>query len=382
MTTDDRGPAALTAELRRRARAEGFDDFGVAPASVPRRDARRLDAWLEAGRHAGMDWMLRHRDVRRDPARLLPGCRHVVMVTLDYFRDDGAERPGLGRVARYARGRDYHRVFGKRLRRLAAWLAEASGAPSRSFVDTGPVLERAFAERAGLGWIGKNACLIAPDRGSWFVLGEILTAARLVDDAPDAVDRCGSCTACLTACPTEAFVEPGVVDARRCISYWTIEHRGPIDPAVRVGIGEWLFGCDDCQTVCPWNRRFVRPAAAGGPFEPRDDLAGLDPIEVLDLDDAGFRRRFEGTPLMRARRDGLRRNACIVLGNAGDRRAVPRLVAALDDDDAAVRSHAAWALGRIGGEVAGDALARAASRERDPAVRAEIDAGIRAISDS
>jgi epoxyqueuosine reductase len=380
----DNSPAALTAALRRRAREAGFDEVGVASATPPGRDVARLDAWLEAGRHASMHWMVAHRDARADPARLLPGCRHVVLVTLDHGGSDAAPTPpGAGAVARYARGRDYHRVFGKPLRRLARWLETASGAPARSFVDTGPVLERAFAERAGLGWIGKNACLIAPDRGSYLLIGEILTAARLVDDPVGAIDRCGSCVACLEACPTAAIVAPGEVDARRCVSYWTIEHRGPIPASMRPGLGSWMFGCDDCQTVCPWNRTFGRSPRADGAFEPREDLQALDPVEVLELDAEGFRKRFEGTPLMRARYDGLRRNACVVLGNLADRGSVPVLSRVLTGDaDPTVRAHAAWALGRIGGPEARRVLGDAANGEREPVVGDEIRAAIGVLSNS
>ncbi len=376
----DRGPSRLTDELRRRIADEGFDGCGVAPARPPSRDVGRLEWWLAAGHHASMRWMERHLEPRRDPTALLPGCRHVVLVTLGYHRDDPGPGPRRGRVARYARGRDYHRVMGKRLRRLASWLAEETGAPARAFVDTGPVLERAYAERAGLGWIGKNACLIDRTRGSWFLIGEILTAAALVDDAGPGPDHCGSCNACIEACPTDAIREPGVVDARRCVSYWTIEHRGPIPVELRPGIGDWMFGCDDCQSACPWNRTFAPEAPADGPFEFRDGLRDLDPQEILALDEEGFHARFAGTPLMRSRRDGLRRNACVVLGNLGHPRAVPALVEALTDADPGVRSHAAWALGRIGGEGARAALRAAAASERDPDVLREIETGIGGLS--
>jgi epoxyqueuosine reductase len=375
------GARLLTRALRDRARAAGFDEIGIAPAPPPARDVDRLDRWLAEGRHASMEWMARHAPARRDTSRLVPGCRHVVVVTLDHpIAGSEGRASGQGRVARYARGRDYHRVYGKRIRRLSEWLAEASGVPARSFVDTGPVLERAFAERSGLGWIGKNACLISPERGSWFLLGVILTAADLEPDPGPHVDRCGSCTACLEACPTGAIVEAGVVDARLCVSYWTIEHRGPIPAAMRPGIGDWLFGCDDCQTACPWNRTFARPPAPGNAYEPRPELAAIDATELLRLDEATLRARFEGTPLMRARRDGLRRNACVVLGNLGDRAAVPALARVLGDADDVVRSHAAWALGRLGGEDAERALRAALPCEHDETVRGEIEGALDAIS--
>jgi epoxyqueuosine reductase len=373
----------LTRELRVRAREAGFDEIGIARAVPPARDVERFDAWLASGHHASMSWMARHAAPRRDPARLVEDCRFVVVLTLDYHRPPTATRAeGRARVAGYARGRDYHRAFGKRIRRLASWLEQESGGPSRSFVDTGPVLERAFAERCGLGWIGKNACLISPRRGSWFLLGVILTAAELLADDHPQPDQCGTCTACLDACPTAAIREPGVIDANRCVSYWTIEHRGVVPRDVRPGIGDWLFGCDDCQSVCPWNHTFAREASPSNAYEPRPELDRIDARSVLHLDERSFRKRFEGTALMRARWDGLRRNACIVLGNLGDPEAVPDLAGALDDDDSLVRGHAAWALGRIAGERAAAALGAARERERDPFVRDEIDAALRSISKS
>ena len=210
----------------------------------------------------------------------------------------------------------------------------------------------------------------------------LLTAATLVDDGGPGPDHCGSCNACLEACPTGAILEPGVVDARRCVSYWTIEHRGPIPTDMRPGIGRWMFGCDDCQSVCPWNRTFARDVPPDGTFEFRDGLRDVDPVEVLALDDPAFHARFAGTHLMRSRRDGLRRNACVVLGNLGDPAAVPALAAALSDADPVVRSHAAWALGRIGGPDARAALLLAAAAERECAVLLEIEAGIRDISET
>lgn len=338
----------LARELKERARAEGFDAVAIAAADeAPPGDAAALDAWLARGFHASMRWLAAHREKRKDPARLLPGCRSVVSVAMSYWPGDeqAPNRQGLAKVALYARGRDYHKVLGRRLRSLAAWLEAATGQPSRAFVDTGPVLERGWAQASGLGWIGKNANLLTRHAGSWILLGEILTAARLEADEGPHADFCGSCTACLDACPTRAIVAPGVVDSNRCVAYWTIEHRGAVPEEHRAGIGDWIFGCDDCQTVCPWNVSFAR-AAAGDPFALRDDLRGLEPEEILELDEAAFRKRYSGTSLMRARWDGMRRNACIVLGNRGDPRSVPALRRATRDDDPVVRSHAAWALER------------------------------------
>jgi epoxyqueuosine reductase len=330
--------------------------------------------------HASMLWMERGHEKRGDPARLLPGCRSVVAFAMGYDVPGPALQRGSrpGRVARYARGRDYHKVLGRKLRGLAAWLEEASGCPSRAFVDTAPVLERAWAQRAGLGWIGKNANLLSREIGSWFLLGEILTAAELEPGTEPHPDHCGSCTACVDACPTKAIVADGVVDSRRCIAYWTIEHRGPVPVSMRPGIGDWIFGCDVCQEVCPWNRR-DHQLPREDRLERRADLVSLEPREILAMDEATFRARFSGTSLMRARWDGMRRNACIVLGNGRRAGAVAALGRGLADGDPMIRAHAAWALGRIGGEAATRQLGDAGRDERDPEVRREIE---RALSEA
>jgi epoxyqueuosine reductase len=363
----------LREELERRARAEGFDALGIARARPLERDVATLEAWLGRGQHAGMHWLARDPPRRADPARLLPGCRSVISLAMSYWPGarQAAVPAGRARVALYARGRDYHKVLSRKLRRLAAWLEQVSGCASRTFVDTGPVLERAWAEQAGIGWIGKNANLLTRERGSWLMLGEILTTAPLEASPGPHAEFCGSCTACLAACPTGAIVADGVVDSNRCISYWTIEHRGPIPVERRSGLGEWIFGCDVCQDVCPWNRSFAREAPY--PFEARDDLRGLDPCEILALDETEFRRRFSGTALMRAKWEGLRRNACVVLGNRGDAADVALLARTLADPDPTLRAHAAWALGRIGGARARAELAHARPGESDAEVRAEID---------
>jgi epoxyqueuosine reductase len=340
----------LTQQLKRRARDEGFDAVGVARAGALDRDAAALAAWLREDRHASMAWMAREPDKRSDPRRLLPECRSVVVLAMNYWAgsESGVSRAGTARVARYAWGRDYHRVIGRKLKNLTQWLEATSERPARSFVDTAPVLERGWAERAGIGWIGKNANLLNRELGSWLLLGEILTVAELEPDPGPHADRCGSCTACIDACPTSAIVADGVVDSNLCISYWTIEHRGTVPAPRRSGIGEWIFGCDVCQEVCPWNESFARPVD-GDPFQLRDELRGLDPSEVLAMDEATFRARFSGTALMRAKWEGMRRNACIVLGNRRDPAALDALAEALDDSDPEIRAHAAWAIDRIGG---------------------------------
>jgi epoxyqueuosine reductase len=258
-----------------------------------------------------MGYLERRLEERLDPGRVLPGARAAVCVALNYYQgelDDPSWRP----IARYAWGRDYHEVIGPRLERLAAHLAEAVGARSRGYVDTGPVLERDLAARAGLGWIGKNTMLLHPALGSWFFIGVLLTTADLAPDAPLA-DRCGSCRACLDACPTGAFVAPYVLDARRCISYLTIEHRGPIEPDLQPRMAGWQFGCDVCQDVCPWNRK--APATRHPEFVPATSFPGAEAVRAMD--DASIRRDFQGSAMLRAKPAGIRRNALIYLENEG-----------------------------------------------------------------
>ena len=340
--------AELTRALKDRAVQLGFHKVAIAAAAPLERDRAALAAWLGRDAHATMAWMARDPEKRSDPAALLPGCKSVVALAINYWPGEveADARAATGRVARYARGRDYHKVLGRKLKELAAWLTEESGEVSRTFVDTGPVLERAWAERAGLGWIGKNANLLTRDLGSWILLGEVLTCAALDPDPGPHADSCGTCTACLTACPTGAIESPGVVNANACISYWTIEHRGPIPAERRPDLGDWIFGCDVCQDVCPWNKSFATPPRED-PFTLRSDLDGLDPEEILGLTEAAFRARYSGTSLMRARWDGMRRNACVVLGNRGDPSALPALLRASGDDDPLIREHALWAIDRI-----------------------------------
>lgn len=345
---DPPAPAALSAELRERARAVGFDAVGIARAGRLERDGAALGAWLERGAHAGMAWMEHDPGRRADPRRLLPDCRSVVALAMNYrpAADEVAPPAGRSRVATYARGRDYHKILGRAARDLAAWLAEASGMPARAHVDTAPLLERAWAERAGLGWIGKNACLLTRELGSWLLLAELLSATELEPDDGPHPDHCGSCNACVEACPTSAIVADGVVDSNACISYWTIKHRGAVPEERRAGNGDWIFGCDVCQDVCPWNLRFARPVDPGK-FERREDLRGLDPIAVLGMDEPTFRRTYSGTALMRAKWEGMRRNACIVLGNRRDPAALPALRTAARDGDSVLREHANWAIRSI-----------------------------------
>ena len=298
----------LTGSVKALALELGFDLVAVGPAGPPEHGAA-LRRWVEAGHAGTMGYLERRLEERLDPSRVLPGARTAVCVALNYYQgepEDASWRP----IARYAWGRDYHDVIGPRLERLADHLTRAAGARSRGYVDTGPVLERDLAARAGLGWIGKNSMLLHPALGSWFFIGVLLTTADLVVDAPLA-DRCGTCRACLDACPTEAFVDAYVLDARRCISYLTIEHRGPIDADLHRGMAGWQFGCDVCQDVCPWNRK--APTTRHPELVPETAYPGAD--TVSQLDDAAIRETFRGGALLRAKPAGLRRNAVIYLEN-------------------------------------------------------------------
>ncbi len=332
---------ALTQAVKARALALGFDRVAIGPAGPPEH-AGSFAAWLDAGYAGGMDYLAQTRADRQDPERLLAGYRSVVSLALAYGpRED---EPSWSGVSRYARGADYHGLMRPRLATLVDYLREAGGAEvvSRAAVDTSAVLERDLAARAGLGWIGKNANLIAPSAGSYFFIGIVLTTAALVADEA-VVDHCGTCTACLDACPTSAFVAPRVLDARRCLAYLTIEHRGDVPDEWKPAMGEWLFGCDVCQEVCPWNRK--APPAREPALTPATPLPPL--TELVTMDDATFRERFRGTAMKRARRPGLARNAALMLAHRRDPASAPALRAALHDPDAGVRRAAAWALARL-----------------------------------
>jgi epoxyqueuosine reductase len=348
---------AVAGAVKARARDLGFDAVAIGPADPPPH-ARQFEWWLDAGYAGSMAYLERTRAERLDPDRLLRGCRSIVAVALSYKPEgDGAGRDGAGEhgpstghddawrlVARYARGRDYHEVMRPRLERLAGFIGDVAGPDvvSRAVVDTSAVLERDLAARAGLGWIGRNTNLLSGALGSYFFIGIVLTTAALDVDGPVA-DRCGTCRACLDACPTSAFVAPYVLDARRCLSYLTIEHRGDVDGDLRSSITDWIFGCDVCQEVCPWNRK---AAASREPaFASSDRLGPLQAL--LGLDEGAFRARFRGSALMRAKRSGLLRSVALALGNRGEVGAVPALRAGLADADPVVREAVAWALGRL-----------------------------------
>ncbi len=338
------------AELVERAAALGFARVGVAKAERLSPEGERLRAWLAAGRQGQMAWMDRTAEVRIDPRNegMLPSARSIVVLVAPYARPGGDTGPAPLRVAKYARGRDYHNVLHKRLRKLARWLRE-QGAEVRASVDSMPVFERAWAQRAGVGFVGKNSCLIVPGLGSHVFLAALVTSAELAPDAPMA-ERCGACRLCLDACPTEAFVGPRELDARRCISYLTIEHEGAIDEALRPGLGDWAFGCDVCQDVCPFNRTAPEPVEATQAFAPHARFE-VDAEALLAMDEASYLAWSEGSPLRRAGRERMARNVLVALGNSGDRRHLPviRDKATADPSDV-VREAAAWAAKRLARE--------------------------------
>ena len=384
---------AWSRAVKEEARRLGFDRVGIAPAG-PAPHGQAFLAWLARGYDAGMRYMARGVERRLFPQLILPQVQSLVVVAHNYYvrPPDPAllTDPSRGRIARYAWGLDYHDVLRRRLFALDAFLRELSGreAHARAYVDTGPVLERDWAHRAGVGFVGRNACLIVPGLGSWVFLGVLLVPERLepdpepllLDEAPPrwrfadgAVGTWGRCARCLEVCPTGAFPAPYVVDARRCISYLTIEHRGPIPHELRPYMGNWIFGCDLCQDVCPWNERFAVPTDEPA-FQPRPDQVAPPLLDLLRLDEAAFRARYRKAPLYRARRRGLLRNVCVAIGNWGDPQAVPALAEVLArEPEPLVRGHAAWALGRIGTAGAREALLAAWAREEDGDVREEVE---------
>jgi epoxyqueuosine reductase len=362
----------LSAFVKEQALAAGFDLAGITTPDAPPH-IKVYEHWLDAGRHGQMSYMAktRARAARRDPLHLLPECRSILVVAANYSGSEqdppGEARP---RVAAYARGDDYHDVLKDRLRRVVERVEARLGAsfPYRIYVDTGPLLERELAQRAGLGWIGKNTCLINPQMGSYILLGEVLLGLDLEPDPPLATDHCGTCTRCVEACPTDCILPDRTIDARRCISYLTIELRGQVPIDLRDSTGDWVFGCDVCQQVCPWNLRFAR-ATSDTAFQTRPFIARATLQSLLRLDRDTYVEGLRRSPLKRAKLAGLKRNAALAAGNRGTPELVPALIDALDDSEPDVRKSAAWALGRIGGAAAEHALADRLDTEGHPGVK-------------
>jgi epoxyqueuosine reductase len=343
------GKPKLRSDLEAKARALGFCAVGVARADAAPQAAARLEAWLASGAHGDMIWMEQTAARRRSPAGLWPDVRTVISLGMSYAPAGDplalADVPERGRISVYAQGADYHDLVKKGLKALARWLVEEGSCHLKVFVDTAPVMEKPLAEAAGLGWQGKHTNLVSREDGSWLFLGAIYTTLDLEPDVAH-VARCGSCTRCLDACPTAAFPAPFQLDARRCISYLTIEHKGPIPEEFREAIGNRVYGCDDCLAVCPWNR-FAEAARGNRAFLPRAELAAPELADLLRLDDAAFRQVFAGSPIKRIGRNRMVRNAAIAAGNSGRAELAPPLRALLDDEDTVVAEAAGWALARL-----------------------------------
>ena len=337
----------LAARIRGHALTLGFDAIGFAPAALGPEVRARLRDFLAAGQHGAMEWMARRAEQRAAPQALWPEARSVICVGLSYAPGAAAAPPGrAGNIAAYARNRDYHDVLKGMLKHLAQFVVARGGGGVKVFVDTAPVMEKPLAALAGIGWQGKHTNLVSRAHGSWLFLGEIYTTLALAPDAPHA-DRCGTCTRCLDACPTQAFPAPYRLDATRCISYLTIEHAGPIPVALRPAIGNRIYGCDDCLAVCPWNR--FAQVTRHAKLTARPDLLAPDLGELARLDDAGFRRRFAGTPVRRIGWRRFARNVLIAIGNAADLTLLPHAAHLTRDPDPVVAEAAAWAVARLAG---------------------------------
>lgn len=367
-------PATPAERIKEEAQRLGFALAGISPVKPPPHEGSFAE-WLRKGLGGELGYLKRTEELRRDPRKLVPWAVSVISVGMNYYtprprptRQDGAK----GWISRYAWGDDYHDLMKERLELLLEKTREICPGPivGRAFIDSGPVLERDLAGVAGIGWIGKNTTLISPKRGSWFFLGELFLSIELAYDHA-IKDRCGKCDLCLKACPTGAFVGPYVLDARRCISYLTIELKGAIPKHLRRLVGNHIFGCDICQEVCPYNVKAMRTDEEA--FAPREGLYAPELIPLLSLSDMEFRVRFRDSPILRAKRRGFLRNVAVALGNLKCRDAVPALVRALQDEEPLVRSHVAWALGQIGTPESLEALRNRLEMESDTEVRQEIE---------
>ncbi len=369
-------PSLWPERIKAKARALGFDAAGIARADEAWEAGAHLEAFVASGRHGEMDWMAATLERRKAPVAMWPEARAAIVVAMNYGPDhdplETLKARETGNVSVYARGRDYHDVIKARLKQLAGEVAAVTGAEVKVFVDTAPLMEKPLAQKAGLGWQGKHTNLVSRDLGSWFFLGVVLTSAELIPDAPE-IDHCGSCRACLDICPTAALPAPYQIDARRCISYLTIEHAGPIPLAFRAAMGNRIYGCDDCLAACPWNKFAV--AASEAAFFARAELQapGLD--ELSALDDAAFREVFSGSPVKRTGRDRFVRNVLIAIGNSGTTRLTGAVLDRLEDDSPVVRGAAIWALSRLDPARFEAEKARRAAAEADRDVIGEWDVG-------
>jgi epoxyqueuosine reductase len=370
--------SSLTRPLKAKAAEFGFAKVAISRAE--KLDARNgLEAWLAAGNHGEMRWMSRDPERRINPCKILSEARSIIALAVNYYTPENhSESPNDGKISRYAWGRDYHLILKERLKLLAEWIVSIE--PSTSglyYCDTGPIMDKAWAHKSGLGWIGKHSNLITRDLGSWIFLGEIILNLELEYDS-EARNYCGTCHRCLDVCPTQAIIAPYVVDARRCISYLTIELRGPIPRELRSAIGSRIFGCDDCQDVCPWNRFAQVSPEPGFSPAPGNHIPVL--ADMMRMSEGQFRTRFRDSPIKRAKYAGFLRNVAVALGNSRNPEASAVLAEGLRHSEPLVRGHSAWALGEIGGETARIALENASREEQSPEVKVEISLALSAIS--
>lgn len=370
----------LTQQIQRRAHELGFALVGITPAERSQ-TLQRYRAWLENGYAGEMDYLERHLPLKEDPRRLLAEAKSVISLAMNYYTLDPPELlaadPGRGQISRYAWGDDYHEVIRERLRQLVEFIRQrfAETEPDcRICVDTAPILEREYAQKARLGWIGKNTNLINWRSGSWYFLAEVLVNVQLTPTTEPLRGTCGTCTRCIEACPTDAIVAPNVLDSRLCISYLTIELKESIPAELRPKMGNLIFGCDICQEVCPWNSKATQTTESA--FYPREGNLAPALLSLVNMTQAEFSSRFKGSPIKRAKRRGFLRNVLVAIGNWGARKALPALEIALSDGEPLVRSHAAWAVGQIGGETAAKLLQTRLVVEEEPEVIAEIQGAL------
>ena len=365
----------LTQQIQAHANELGFELVGVTPAAHSETIARYRE-WIENGYAGKMHYLEKHLSLKTDVRQLLAEAKSVISLAMNYYTLDPpkalAQDPGRGQISRYAWGDDYHELIRERLLELVTFIKQTaeSELKTRVCVDTAPIIEREYAQKAGIGWIGKNTNLIHWRSGSWYFLAEVLVNIVLESDTPELRGSCGTCTRCIEACPTDAIIEPNLLDSRRCISYLTIELKESIPKTLRPEIGNWIFGCDICQEVCPWNSKAVSTTETG--FQPRDGNLTPKLLSLVGMTQEEFSRRFKGSPIKRAKRRGFLRNVLVAIGNWGTQRAVPALKDALADDEPLVRSHAAWALGRIGGDAAKRTLQKRLTVETEQDVITEI----------